>query len=115
MKLKMIASAVLLATSGFIMPVKAQTPEPAIPAQPASPNQVTGEEVLQACSQDRADTLPNPYSDVSPNDWAYKAVLSMHYCGAYRGAIPLERVRPFLQQQNPQQSRIQSPTTAEVR
>jgi hypothetical protein len=54
---------------------------------------------LQACSQDRADTLPIPYSDVSPTDWAFKAVMSMYYCGAYRGSIPPEQVKPFLQPQ----------------
>ncbi|BAS59052.1 MULTISPECIES: hypothetical protein [Leptolyngbya] len=50
--------------------------------------QPTSEEIYQACTQNRAETLPNPFVDVSPQDWAYKAVLTMHYCGAFRKAAP---------------------------
>lgn len=92
MKLKLLAI-VLLAT--ITTPVKAQD----------APSQQTSDQVLLACSQDRAETLPNPYSDVSPNHWAFKAVMTMHYCGAYRGSLPLEQVRPFLQPQPAQPSR----------
>jgi hypothetical protein len=46
------------------------------------------DEIYQACTQNRAETLPNPFVDVSPQDWAYKAVLTMHYCGAFRQAAP---------------------------
>ena len=88
MKLKILATSLLLTTVGLVMPVQ---------AQPTS-----ADRVLQACSQDRADTLPNPFKDVSPNHWAFKAVMSVYYCGAYTGALPLERVKPFLQQQNRQ-------------
>jgi len=55
-------------------------------AQPAD------RQILEACAQNRADRLPNPYTDLSPEHWAYRAVLSMHYCGAYRGAIPPEQI-----------------------
>jgi hypothetical protein len=50
--------------------------------------QPTAEELYQACTQNRAETLPNPFVDVSPQDWAVKAVLTMHYCGAFRQAAP---------------------------
>ncbi len=59
-------------------------------AQPTNAQPAT-ERVLRACADNRADTLPNPFRDVSPRHWAYKAVVSLHYCGAYRGAIPPER------------------------
>ncbi|MEG3882817.1 hypothetical protein QT971_01235 [Microcoleus sp. herbarium19] len=50
--------------------------------------QQTREQILNACVQNRAETLPNPFSDVPRNHWAYKAVLTMYYCGAYREATP---------------------------
>lgn len=113
MKLRILATATLLAIMGLGMPTQAQTLEPSPPVTPQSPNQLSSDQILEACSRDQADILPNPYSDVSPNHWAYKAVLSLYYCGAYRGAIPLEQVKPYFQQQNPQQSRIHSPNSAE--
>ncbi|MEW5858919.1 MAG: S-layer protein [Cyanobacteriota bacterium] len=103
MKLK-IATAIFLAAIGFLAPAKAQDPEPLSPTTPSSPAQPTSDPVLEACAQDQADTLPNPFSDVPSNHWAFKAVLSMYYCGAYRGSSSPEKVKPFLQQQVPQQS-----------
>lgn len=103
MKLK-IVTAILLAAVGFVAPAKAQNPEPLSPTTPSSPEQPTSDPVLEACAQDQADTLPNPFSDVPSNHWAFKAVLSMYYCGAYRGSSSPEKVKPFLQQQIPQQS-----------
>ena len=95
-------AALLVVTINLVAPVKAQNPEPITPGTtPLQPTQLTSDQVLQACAQDRADTLPNPYSrDLQPNHWAYKAVLSMHYCGAYRGSVPPAQVKPFLEQQN---------------
>lgn len=74
--LKTLFSTGLLLT--VALPTFAQTP----------PRQPTTEEIYQACTQNRAETLPNPYVDLSPKDWAYKAVLTMHYCGAFRQAAP---------------------------
>lgn len=65
-----------------------------------NPPQPTTEELYQACTQNRAETLPNPFTDVSPRDWAYKAVLTMHYCGAFRQAAP----RSLFERTNPQQA-----------
>ncbi|WP_231505942.1 S-layer protein [Planktothrix serta] len=48
----------------------------------------TREEIINACIQNQADRLPNPYIDVEPTHWAYKAVLSLYYCGAFRQATP---------------------------
>jgi hypothetical protein len=80
MNLRIILTAVVLTTTGLVTSVKAQdTPN----TSPAKPNQV-----LNACIQNQAETLPVPFSDVSPNHWAFKAVMTMHYCGAFRQATP---------------------------
>lgn len=101
MKLKLLTILTLLASIGLVTPAKAQN-------APTREAQVTGDEVLEACAENRADTLPNPFSDVSPDHWAYQAVLSMYYCGAYRGAIPPEQVKPFLRPQSNQPAIRQS-------
>lgn len=59
-----------------------------IPEQIPESSQMTREEVLTACVGERADTLPQLYTDVPPNHWAFKAVQTMAYCGAYRSATP---------------------------
>jgi hypothetical protein len=88
MTIKNLAIAFLLFTS-FALPVKAQTklsesnsPEN-YPARttPSIPNQIA-----EACIQNRADTLASPFTDVPQNHWAFKAVMTMHYCGAFRQA-----------------------------
>ena len=99
MKLRLLTAMAVLTTASFVAPVKAQNPQPIQPVTPSTQTQVNADQVLQACSQDKADTLPIPYSDVSPTDWAFKAVMSMYYCGAYRGSVPPEQVKPFLQPQ----------------
>jgi hypothetical protein len=76
---------------------------PAIAQDTQNRPQPTTEEIYQACTQNRAETLPNPFVDVSPRDWAYKAVLTMHYCGAFRQAAPrslFERSPQPRQEQN---------------
>lgn len=95
--IKILATAALLSLAS-LAPAQAEMAqvEPGTPATEASP---TPEQVLQACAQDQAQTLPSPYTDVPQNHWAYKAVLSMYYCGAYRGQISPEFQR--LQQQRP--------------
>jgi hypothetical protein len=98
MKLRILATAALLATAWFAMPVKAQNTETVQPVTPSAQAQPSGDQVLQASSQDRVDSLPNPFKDVPPNHWAFKAVMSIYYCGAYTGVLPLERVRLYLQQ-----------------
>ncbi|MBH8571581.1 S-layer protein [Nostocaceae cyanobacterium CENA369] len=97
MNVKILATAiVVLGTIGVVVPVQAQD----INNKPTNSNQV-----LNACIQNRAETLPNPYSDVSPDHWAFKAVMTMHYCGAFRQATPpalFEKLQPTENQQ-PQQ------------
>ncbi|MEP0916089.1 hypothetical protein NC981_04615 [Leptolyngbya sp. DQ-M1] len=91
--LKSILAASILFSA--VPTVSLAAPSQSINAQ--TPPQPTTEQIYQACTQDRAETLPNPFVDVAPNHWAYKAVLSMHYCGAFRRAAPrslFERTQP---------------------
>jgi hypothetical protein len=95
-----IVTLTILATTAIISPVKAQS----VPAQ-SSDNQV-----LNACVQNRAETLPVPFSDVPPDHWAFKAVMTMHYCGAFRQATPpalFERLKPTPSQKSQPQSESQ--------
>ncbi len=94
MKLRAIAVAALLATTGLVAPVKAQ--------QPSTSSPPTREQVADACVHNRADTLLVPFRDVSPTDWAFKAVMTMYYCGAFRQAAP----PALFQQATPTQSRL---------
>ncbi|MER3434474.1 MAG: hypothetical protein C4288_13875 [Leptolyngbya sp. ERB_1_1] len=99
--LKSILTASVLLTA--LPAVGFAAPSNSVKAQ--SPPQPTTEEIYQACTQNRAETLPNPFVDVSPKDWAYKAVLTMHYCGAFRQAAPrslFDRTQPTPQSPTPQ-------------
>ena len=110
MNFRLLATVALLTTVSFVTPVQAQNTESVKPGTSTAQAQESGDRVLQACAQDRADTLPNPFSDVSATHWAYKALLSMYYCGAYRGSVLRDRVKPFLPPQSAQPSSSQSPS-----
>jgi len=58
--------------------------------------ELTKAEILNACIQERAETLPQLYSDVPANYWAFKAVQTMAYCGAYRSATPPALIEELL-------------------
>lgn len=97
--LKVLITTILLSTTSLITPVKAQTPAPN--TEPAQP---TRNQVANACIQNQAEALPLPFSDVSPNHWAFKAVMTMYYCGAFRQAAPpslFEQTTPTQSQQSP--------------
>ncbi|NMG09102.1 S-layer protein [Brasilonema sp. UFV-L1] len=97
MNLKILATAVVLLVAGFATPSKAQNTYNNSPVQP---NQVPN-----ACIQNQSETLSVPKSDVSPNHWAFKAVMTMHYCGAFRQATPTtlwQQLIPTESQQAPQ-------------
>ncbi|NJL22269.1 MAG: S-layer protein [Leptolyngbyaceae cyanobacterium SM1_3_5] len=81
-----IAVTTLAIALASILPARAQTPgDLQGDLQPAP----TARQVLEACQAGRApELLPNPYTDVSPSDWAYTAVINMYYCGAFRQATP---------------------------
>ncbi|MDF5735232.1 MULTISPECIES: S-layer protein [unclassified Nostoc] len=97
MKYKILATVVMVAITGFITPVKSQEPTTDTPAK--------SNQVLNACVQNQAETLPNPFSDVPADHWAFKAVMTMHYCGAFRKATPpalFQKLQPTNSQQQPQ-------------
>ncbi|WP_375470567.1 S-layer protein [uncultured Nostoc sp.] len=97
MNCKLLATVVVLATTSFVIPVKSQEPTTNTPAK--------SNQVLNACVQNQAETLPNPFSDVPAHHWAFKAVMTMHYCGAFRKATPpalFPKLQPTNNQQQPQ-------------
>ncbi|WP_413163993.1 S-layer protein [Capilliphycus salinus ALCB114379] len=96
MKFTPVATILLLTSVGYINPAQAESPsintsQTVISATP------TKAEILNACVRNQAETLPNPYTDVEPTHWAYKAVLSMYYCGAFRQATPPALIEQLLQ------------------
>ncbi len=105
MNLKLLATTTVLAAASLIAPVKAQesAPTPTNQTPTAQDNQV-----LTACVENRAETLPLPFSDVPPDHWAFKAVMTMHYCGAFRQATPpaaFDKLQPTPSQAQPQTER----------
>ncbi|MCS6781818.1 MAG: hypothetical protein RMI89_06735 [Gloeomargarita sp. SKYBB_i_bin120] len=50
--------------------------------------------VAQACATRRVRELPIPFADLDPNHWAFEAVMTLYYCGAYRGGIPRDPQLP---------------------
>lgn len=106
MNLKLLATTTILAAASIIAPVKAQESAPSPPPNqtPTAPNN----QVLNACVQNRAETLPVPFSDVPRDHWAFKAVMTMHYCGAFRQATPpaaFDKLKPTPSQAPPQSER----------
>lgn len=98
MNCKILATVIVLATTTFVTPVRSQEPATETPA--------TSNEVVNACIQNQAQTLPNPFTDVPSDHWAFKSVMTMHYCGAFRQATPpalFEKLQPIERQQQPQQ------------
>ncbi len=104
MNLRILATTVFLSTASLVAPVKAQTPATQSPTAP------TTNPVANACIQNQAETLPLPFSDVSPDHWAFKAVMTMYYCGAFRQAAPPS----LFQQATPTQSQQSSPTEGTI-
>lgn len=107
MNLKLLATTTILAVISLITPVKAQESAPSTPKNqtPAAPDN----QVLNACVQNQAETLPVPFSDVPRDHWAFKAVMTMHYCGAFRQATP----RNAFDQLKPTPSQQQSPVESQ--
>jgi hypothetical protein len=95
MKLKRLVSVTLAFTLAIAVYVHAQESPQPHPSAPSSA-QPTAEQILAACAQNQADTLPNPFVDVTPTDWAYKSVLTLYYCGAYRGAISPQQYQDYM-------------------
>lgn len=84
LKIRIVAAFILLISACGSSPAQAQNLARTKPNNSLVQVQPTREQILNACVQNRAETLPNPFTDVPSNHWAYKAVLTMYYCGAYR-------------------------------
>ncbi len=84
MRFSILAIAAALLTTILAAPLKAEIkadPSPIKSTTPTAQATPTPEQVVEACTQNQAETLPVPFTDVSPDHWAFKAVMSMHFCG----------------------------------
>jgi hypothetical protein len=97
LKLKIVSALIMLISASYSLPAKAQNTSQIEQNNSLVQVQPTREQILNACVQNRAETLPNPFSDVPSNHWAYKAVLTMYYCGAYREATPPALIKELLE------------------
>ena len=97
MKLNIFSAVIMLVSTNFLAPAQAQNSSQFKLNNSLVQAQPTREQILNACVQNRAETLPNPFSDVPRNHWAYKAVLTMYYCGAYREATPPALIQELLE------------------
>lgn len=79
--------AVAIAIAALSLPAAAQP----LPSEQEQAPTLTTEQVRLACARNRADTLPNPFSDVPRDHWAYSAVLNLFYCGPAAGR-PLDTI-----------------------
>jgi hypothetical protein len=97
LKIRIVAAFVLLVSACCSSPALAQNPAPIKPNNSLVQVQPAREQILNACVQNQVETLPNPFTDVPSDRWAYKAVLTMYYCGAYREATPPALIKELLE------------------
>jgi hypothetical protein len=76
-----LVTTTVVALATFASPGRSQQVPPPAP-------QVSREEIVQACVQDRVEVLPPLFTDVPPNHWAFLAVQKISYCGPFRSATP---------------------------
>ncbi|MEG3901269.1 S-layer protein [Microcoleus sp. B4-C5] len=96
-KIRIVSTIILLVSASCSSPAQAQNAAQAKPNNSLVQVQPTREQILNACVQNQAETLPNPFTDVPSNHWAYKAVLTMYYCGAYREGTPPALIKESLE------------------
>jgi len=108
MKLSIFGTATLLIYTGLLAPANAQNTAKFKPNNSLVQVQPAREQILNACVQNQAETLPNPFRDVPSNHWAYKAVLSMYYCGAYREGMPPALIKELLESGPPTRESLPS-------
>ncbi|NQE35921.1 S-layer protein [Microcoleus asticus] len=110
MKLSIFGTATLLMYTGLLAPANAQNTPQVKPNNSLVQVQPTPEQILNACIQNQVETLPNPFTDVPSNHWAYKAVLTMYYCGAYREGTPPDLIKESLESGPPIRESLPSPS-----
>ena len=108
LKIRIVATFILLVSACCSSPAQAQNPAQIKQNNSLFQVQPTPEQILNACVQNRAETLPNPFSDVPRNHWAYKAVLTMYYCGAYREGTPPALIKESLESGPPTRESLPS-------
>ena len=108
MKLSIFGTATLLMYTGLLAPANAQNTAQVKPNNSLVQVQPTPEQIINACVQNQAETLPNPFTDVPSNHWAYKAVLTMYYCGAYREGTPPDLIKQSLESGPPTRESLPS-------
>lgn len=99
-----------IATSTFLTYLCLGLPALAQISAPQSTAQVTEDQIISACVQGRPETLPIPFRDLSPNDWAFRAVMKLYYCGAIGPNTPPEAIQTI---RNNQRHRLQTTTPSE--
>jgi hypothetical protein len=97
LKLRIVSTIILLVSASCSSPAQAQNPAPIKQNNSLVQVQPAREQILNACVQNQAETLPNPFTDVPSNHWAYKAVLTMYYCGPYREGTPPALIKELLE------------------
>ena len=80
MPLKFLALLGLLTTIFLAGSVNARS-EKLIQSNARSQSAPSKAEIQAACTNNQAQTLPNPFVDLSPDHWAFKAVINLYYCG----------------------------------
>src|SRR4028118_1074072 len=108
MKLSIFGTATLLIYTGLLAAANAQNPAQLKPNNSLVQVQPMREQILNACVQNQAETLPNPFTDVPSDHWAYKAVLTMYYCGAYREGTPPALIKESLESGPPTRESLPS-------
>ncbi|MFB2936160.1 S-layer protein [Aerosakkonemataceae cyanobacterium BLCC-F154] len=96
-----------ITTSTFLTYLCLALPALAQSSAPQPTRQVTEDQVINACVQGIPETLPIPFRDLSPNDWAFKAVMNLYYCGAIGPNTPPEAIETI---RNNQKRRLQTTT-----
>ena len=79
MPLKFLALLGLLTTIFLAAPVNARSLE--LSQANSLTSTPSKAEIQAACTNNQAQTLPNPFVDLSPDHWAFKAVINLYYCG----------------------------------
>ena len=97
LKLRIVSTIILLVSASCSSPAQAQNPAQIKQNNSLVQVQLMREQILNACVQNQAETLPNPFTDVPSNHWAYKAVLTMYYCGPYREGTPPALIKELLE------------------
>jgi len=107
LKIRIVSTIILLVSASCSSPAQAQNPAQIKPNNSLVQVQAR-EQILNACVQNQAETLPNPFTDVPSNHWAYKAVLTMYYCGAYREGMNPALIKESLESGPPTRESLPS-------